>query len=84
MPVKTEREIFFAGRLFRVFDRDRNNCYFDSTVKNTNVPQKNFSAPFSFDRHNIRKMKLGPYMEHLTSEKFQVPRLPNGNLKLET
>ena len=31
----------------------QNDCYFDSAVKNTNMPQLFFSAPFSFDRHNI-------------------------------
>ena len=44
--------IYFAGRFFRVFDRGQNNCYFDPAVKNTNMPQKKFAAPFSFDRHN--------------------------------
>ena len=36
------RIFFFAGRFFRVFDRGQNNCYFDSAVKNTNMPQKKF------------------------------------------
>ena len=53
VPVKTKREIFFAGGLFRVFDRGQNNCYFDSTVKNTNVPQTFLCGTFYFDRHNI-------------------------------
>ena len=30
------------GGLFFGFGRDSNNCNFDSSVKNTNVPQKNF------------------------------------------
>ena len=27
------------ARYFRVFDGGQNNCYFDSAVKNTNMPQ---------------------------------------------
>ena len=34
--------IYFAWRFFRVFDRGQNNCYFDSAVKNTNMPQNAF------------------------------------------
>ena len=41
---KLNGRIYFAGQ---------NNCYFDSIVKNTNMPQKSFATPFSFDRHNI-------------------------------
>ena len=39
VPVITRRRFFFAGGLFRVFGRDSNNCNFDSSVINTNVPQ---------------------------------------------
>ena len=39
VPVKTIRENLLAGRFFRVFDWGQNNRYFDSSVKNTNVPQ---------------------------------------------
>ena len=50
---KLHGRIYFAWRFFRVFDGGHNNCYFDSAVKNTNMPQIFFSAaPFSFDRHN--------------------------------
>ena len=36
---KLNGRIYFAGRFIRVFDRDQNNCCFDSAVKNTNMPQ---------------------------------------------
>ena len=39
---KLNGRIYFEGRFFRVFDRGQNNCYFDSAVKNTNMPQNNF------------------------------------------
>ena len=42
VPVKTKRENLFCGEVFRVFDRGQNNCYFDSAVKNTNMPQNKF------------------------------------------
>ena len=53
---KLNGRFFFAGSFFRVFDRGQNNCYFYSTVKNTNVPHRLvfFAAPFSFDRHNTQ------------------------------
>ena len=50
---KLNGRIYFAGRFFRVFDRGQNNCYFDSAVKNTNMQHVFFTAPFSFDLHNI-------------------------------
>ena len=50
---KPNGRFFFSGMVFRVFDRGQNNCYFNHTVKNTNVPQKNFAPPFSYNRHNI-------------------------------
>ena len=40
----TKRIFFFAWGFSRVFDRDANNCYLDSSVKNTNVPQNKFGA----------------------------------------
>ena len=39
---KLNGRIYFAGRFFRVFDRGQNNCYFDSAVKDTNMPQNKF------------------------------------------
>ena len=39
VSVKTEP---VSGRFFRVFDSGWNNCYFDSTVKNTNMPRNKF------------------------------------------
>ena len=41
VSVKTE-PVFFAWRFFRVFDRGQNNCHFDSTLINTNMPQNKF------------------------------------------
>ena len=43
VPVKTKRENLLCVDLIRVFDRCQNNCYFDSAVKNTNMPQNKFS-----------------------------------------
>ena len=40
---KLNGSFFFVGRFFRVFDWGQNNCHFDLTVKNTNVPQYFFS-----------------------------------------
>ena len=39
---KLNGRIYFAGRFYRVFDRGQNNCYFNSAVKNTNMPQNLF------------------------------------------
>ena len=39
LPVKTKRENLFCGEVFRVFNRGQSNCYFNSAVKNTNMPQ---------------------------------------------
>ena len=54
VPVITIRLYIFSfvGGVFRVFGRDSNNCNFDSSVKNTNVPQKKFGLSYSNDRHN--------------------------------
>ena len=40
----TKRTIFFSWGFSRVFDGDENNCYFDFSVKNTDVPQNKFGA----------------------------------------
>lgn len=34
--------MFFCRGCSRVFERDQYNCYFDSSVKSTNVPQNKF------------------------------------------
>ena len=44
---KLNGSFFFVGSFIRVFDRGQNNCHFDLTVKNTNVPQ------FFFSRHRL-------------------------------
>jgi hypothetical protein len=49
VPVITIRQVFFEGGVFRVFGRDSNNCNFDSSVKNTNVPS---GLSYSYDQHN--------------------------------
>ena len=54
MLVITYDRFLFAGGVFRVFGRDSNNCNFDSSVKNTNMPQFFlFGLSYSYDQHNI-------------------------------
>ena len=52
VPVITIRQIFFDGGVYRVFVIGSNKCRFDSSVKNTNVPQFFFRLSYSYDRHN--------------------------------
>ena len=47
------------GRFFRVFDRGQNNCYFDSAVKNTNMPQNKFLQHRLVLTSTIRRYLVG-------------------------
>ena len=45
-------EGFFCWGVFRVFGRASNNCNFDSSIKNTNVPQFFLGCrTVKYDRH---------------------------------